>query len=113
MKGEKGTEVELTVLRGDEEEKKFTVIRDEVKITSVSGKFNKKTKIGYISVSSFLANTDEAFDEKLSEFEKKGMKGLIIDLRNNGGGAVDSAYNMANRVLEAGKIIFGYEYKSG
>ncbi len=113
MKGEKGSEVELTVLRGDEEEKKFTVIRDEVKITSVSGKFNKKTKIGYISVSSFLANTDEAFDEKLSEFEKKGMKGLIIDLRNNGGGAVDSAYNMANRVLEAGKIIFGYEYKSG
>lgn len=112
MKGEKGTEVEITVLR-NYNEIKYTVVRDEIALDSVKSDFNEKTKIGYLSVNSFLDNTDEAFDEKLSELEKKGMKGLIIDLRNNGGGLVDSSFNMANRILKAGKKVFGYEYKSG
>lgn len=112
MKGEKGTEVEITVLR-DDDEIKYTVVRDEINVESVKSDFNKKTKIGYLHISSFSDNTDEVFDEKISEFEKKGMKGLIIDLRNNGGGTVDSSYNMANRILKAGKKIYGFEYKNG
>lgn len=112
MKGEKGTSVELGILR-DGEDIKLNVMRDEIKMDSVVDNFNKKTKIGYLSVRSFLNNTDEAFDEKLTALEKKGMKGLIIDLRNNGGGTVDSAYNMANRILKSGKKIFSFEYKGG
>ena len=111
VKGEKGTKITLTILRG-KAKKKIEVERNEVIIPSVSSKNYKKDKIGYISVSSFLENTDEEFIAELDKLEAKGIEGLIIDLRDNGGGFVDTAYNMLNRILPLGKTVFSFEYES-
>ena len=112
VKGEKGSKITLTILRG-KSKKKIEVERNEVTIPSVFSKIYKKDKIGYIRVSSFLDKTDEEFDTSLNKLEKKGIKGLVVDLRGNGGGYVDTAYNMLNRILPSGKTAFSFEYGSG
>lgn len=111
VKGEKGTKIILTILRG-KAKKKIEVERNEVIIPSVSFKNYKKDRIGYISVSSFLEKTDEEFTSALDKLEAKGIEGLIIDLRYNGGGFVNTAYNMLNRILPSGKTVFSFEYES-
>ena len=111
VKGKKGTKITLTILR-EKSVKKIKVERNEVIIPSVSSKTYEKGKIGYISVSSFLNNTDEEFIAALDKLSAKGIEGLVIDLRNNGGGFVDTAYNMLNRILPSGKTVFSFEYES-
>lgn len=110
IKGEKGTKVRIAVKRG---KKKFSfdVERREVIVPSVSAKLFKKSDIGLLRVEEFLDNTDEEFSEKLDSLEKRQIKGLIIDLRNNGGGYVDTAYNMLDRILPNGKVLYSYRYK--
>ena len=112
VKGKKGTAITLTIVRNNET-KKIRVVRDEVIMPSVSSKTYEKGKIGYIRVSGFLDNTDEEFIRELNKFEKKGISGLIIDLRNNGGGYVDTAYNMLNRILPSGETVLSFEYANG
>lgn len=112
VKGEKGTKVKLTILRG-KSEKKIEVERNEVIIPSVSSKTYEKGKIGYLKVSGFLQKTDEEFIDALDKLEAKGIEGLIIDLRDNGGGFVDTAYNMLNRILPSGKVAFSFGYGNG
>lgn len=111
IKGEIDTKVKIDVRR-KKEKKSFMVSRGEVIIPSVTMKFYKKNKIGYLQVKEFLDNTDEEFIEKLALLEKKKMKGLIIDLRNNGGGYVDTAHNMLDRVLPDNKVVYSYKYKN-
>jgi len=107
VKGEKGTKIILTILRG-KTEKKIEVERNEVIIPSVSYKTYEKGKVGYIRVSGFLEKTDEEFAGALDKLEAKGIEGLIIDLRDNGGGFVDTAYNMLNRILPSDKEAFSF-----
>jgi len=112
VKGEKGTKIILTILRG-KTEKKIEVERNEVIIPSVSYKTYEKGKVGYIRVSGFLEKTDEEFAGALDKLEAKGIEGLIIDLRDNGGGFVDTAYNMLNRILPSDKEAFSFGYGNG
>ncbi len=112
VKGEKGTKVTLTILRG-KTKKKYKVERDEVVIPSVRTTLYEKNSIAHIQVSAFLENTDEEFAAELDKLNKKTVKGVVLDFRNNGGGYVDTAYNMLNRVLPSGKKIFSYEHRSG
>ena len=89
IKGEEGTEVTLTILRGTET-KEFKITREKIKVNPVEGKVIDNN-IGYIEFTSFDETTADDFKAKFEELNKQGIKSLIIDLRNNGGGIVDQA----------------------
>ena len=103
IKGEKGTEVKITVLR-DGEELELTATRDTIEVKTVSYEM-KENQIGYIKVSEFDTVTYDQFKEALDDLEKQGMQGLIVDLRNNPGGSLDTVTNMLRLLLPEGTIV--------
>ena len=112
FKGKKGSKVTLTVLRG-KTTKKIVVERNEVIIPTVSSKTYTNGRVGYIKVNAFLDNTGKEFVGALNKLVKKDIEGLVIDLRNNGGGYVGTAYDMLDRILPDNTDIFSFVYKSG
>ena len=94
------------------EEFEVSVEKSTISINSVSHEM-KDDKIGYISVSQFIENTDEQFIDAIDDLESQGMKGLIIDLRDNGGGLLDSCVNMASRIIPENDLIVYTQYKNG
>lgn len=106
IKGEQGTDVELTVLRGEEnEEITVTAVRDTIEVETVEYKM-LENQLGYISVSEFDAVTYEQYEAALGNLENQGMKGLIVDLRNNPGGSLDVVCNMLDLMLPEGMIVY-------
>lgn len=113
MKGEKGTKVQITVLRGElMEEVSFTVTRDEVEVPTVEYKM-LDDQIGYIYVLQFDKVTVDQFVGAIDDLEAQGMKGLVIDIRDNGGGLYTSCVNMLERLLPKDKLLVYTETKSG
>ena len=108
IKGEEGTEVTVTMLRG-EEEIDFTMERRVIEVPTVEHEM-LANGVGYIMVSEFDGVTDEQFHEALVDLQAQGMESLVIDLRNNGGGSVESVSNIADELLPEGPIVFT-EYK--
>lgn len=103
IKGEEGSNVKIEILRGTET-KTFELRRENIKVNPVEGKV-LENKIGYIEFSSFDDGTAEEFKKKYEELAKQGIKSLIIDLRNNGGGIVDEALEIADYILEKDDVI--------
>lgn len=105
IRGEIGTEVEITVLRGDNlEEYTATAIRAQIETHTVEYEM-KEGKIGYISVSNFEQVTTKQFEAALDDLNDQGMKGLIIDLRNNTGGLLDVVCDMVDLIMGEGTIV--------
>ena len=96
----------------EEKELEFLVDKANIVIQSVESEMKEGT-IGYISVSQFIENTDEQFIEAVDKLEKEGMTGLVLDLRDNGGGLVDSCVNMVSRIIPEGDLIVYTEDKNG
>ena len=106
IKGEKGTEVRLTVLRGDDmEEVTVTAVRNTVQVRTVKHEM-KSDGIGYVSVSEFDIVTYEQYKEALADLENQGMEGLIVDLRNNPGGNLDTVCDILDLMLPEGLIVY-------
>ena len=103
IKGEEGTTVTIEVLRGTET-KKYELKREKVKVNQVEGKV-LSNNIGYINFTSFDETTADDFKAKFEELNKQGIKSLIIDLRNNGGGIVDQALQIADYVADKDSIL--------
>ena len=103
IKGEKGTSVVLHVLR-DGKEVEVTAVRDKIEVQTVAYEM-KEDQIGYIAVSEFDSVTYHQFETALEELEKQGMKGLVIDLRNNPGGNFDTVTDMLKLLLPEGVIV--------
>ena len=103
IKGEEGTSVKLEVLRGNET-KTFDLKRESIKVNPVEGKV-LNNNIGYIEFSSFDEGTGKDFKAKYEELKKQGIKSLIIDLRNNGGGIVDEALEIADYIADKGSVL--------
>lgn len=113
MKGESGTKVTLEVVRdGEKDPLSFEVTRAKVEVPSIEYKMLDDS-IGYIAVSGFEENTNKQFRVALDELEEKGMEGLVIDLRDNGGGLVDTVVDMLERLLPEGKMIVYTKDKNG
>lgn len=110
IKGEQGSEVKLTLVR-DKKKVEATVIRDEIVEDTVSSEM-LDNKIGYIQVTSFEQVTAEQFRAAIKKLENQGEEGLIIDLRNNGGGLLDTAVDMLDRMLPEGLVVYSKD-KSG
>lgn len=101
--GELGTTVNVTVLRGDRLID-LVATRVEVRQSTVTGGV-LEGNIGYMNLSTFGDNTYEEFKFLLEDFRIKGVKNIILDLRNNGGGRVDTAVAIAKLIVPKGKII--------
>ena len=106
IRGREGTEVTIKVLRRSTgETMEFTMERAKVVLESVSSRMMEE-KIGYISISGFKENTYTQFKEALDELQKEGMKGLILDLRDNPGGLVRSVYEIGEELLPEGTMVY-------
>ena len=103
IKGETGTTVKLQIQRKDET-LDIELTRENIKVNPVEGEV-LENNIGYIEFSSFDDGTAEEFKTKFVELQGKGIKSLIIDLRNNGGGIVDEALEIANYILDKDSVI--------
>ena len=103
VKGEKGTEVTLYVER-DGEQLELTAVRDTIEMQTVEYEM-KEDQIGYIAVSEFDEVTYDQFKEALDDLENQGMEGLVIDLRNNPGGNLDTVTDMLRLLLPEGTIV--------
>ncbi|OQB13612.1 MAG: Carboxy-terminal processing protease CtpA precursor [Firmicutes bacterium ADurb.Bin193] len=105
MKGEKGTDVVLTVLKAEGGETiDIKVTRDEIHIPSMDA--NMDGDIGHLSLYTFDPETGDEFKENLNFLVESGAKGIVLDLRDNGGGIVSSVVSVANSLLNKGDLIF-------
>ena len=106
LRGEKGSEVKLTIVRrGVNEPLFFTVKRDKIPILSLDAAYMIQPRTGYIRINRFGATTAEEFLKALKELQKKGMKDLILDLQGNGGGYLNAAIDLANEFLQQKDLI--------
>lgn len=107
VKGKKGTTVQLTIKRG-EEEFTTTVKRDVVDIESVTTNLytENNKRIGYIKISIFAKNTYEQFRKKLLALEELGFDELLIDVRNNTGGYLTTVTDIISMFTEKGSVIY-------
>lgn len=109
IRGDSGTTVDVTYVR-DGKENTITLKRTKITTVSVESEILKEN-IGLITISSFDMNTAKDFEAALEEMEKKDVKGLIIDLRNNGGGIVDSSTKIADMLLDEGTVMYTEDRK--
>lgn len=113
IRGKKGTEVRLTLKRG-EETFELNLTRDTIPIETVKGELDKKdSSIGSIKITSFGENTYKELQDTIKSLRKKGAKSFVIDLRQNPGGLLDQVEKMASMFLEDGKTIVKFEDKNG
>ena len=111
IKGEAGTKVKLEVQRG-EEKLTFEITRESIKLHYIETEV-LEDNIGYISITSFDEGTANEFKTKLEDLISKNVKSLIIDLRNNSGGIVQEATQMADYLLDKDKTIIITKDKDG
>lgn len=105
IKGEEGTTVDITVLRGSEYESiTYTVTRASIEYPSVTYEM-LEDQVGYIYVSEFSTSTLEQFEDAKTDLESQGMERLIIDLRSNPGGNLDTVCSMLELLLPEGVIV--------
>lgn len=106
LKGPRGTSVKIGVLRKFKNEKiYFTIKRDKIPIYSVDAAYMLTPQIGYIKINKFAKNTYFEFLDAAEKLKNKGMKKMIIDLRNNGGGVMNAAIEIADEFLDNKKMI--------
>lgn len=108
MRGEPGSKVVLTIVReGEVKPLKVTVVRDEIRITSVRSRL-LEPDYGYVRITQFQSPTPDNLTRKLAQLEKDNkapLKGLVLDLRNNPGGALDAAIGVSDAFLTEGLIV--------
>lgn len=118
--GEPGSTVEITILR-DGEQKEYDVRRDIVEIPDLESRM-LDDNIGYIWLYSFDSNAAKNFEAALEDLQNQGMKGLVLDLRGNGGGLLEVCRDIADILLPEGLVVYSedrngnrteYESKAG
>ena len=118
LRGKKGTKVTITVVhQGESKPVDMTITRDVIPLISVRGyrrsngngewdyMVDEENKIGYIRLTAFQKNTLADLDKAYHELEKKGMKGLVLDLRFNPGGLLSTAIQVSDRFIDKGVIV--------
>lgn len=106
LRGPKGSKVRLGVVRrGVNDRLYFNVIRDKIPLNTVDASYLIRPQVGYIRLSSFGINSAKEIDEAIDSLKNLGMKNLILDLEDNGGGLLSAAAAIADEFLNAGDMI--------
>ena len=106
LRGPRGTTVKLGIVRrGIEEVLYFTVKRDKIPVKSIDAVYMIRPKVGYIRIGNFGSKTYREFMEGIKLLKKQGMKDLILDLQDNGGGYLDAAVEISNEFLGKDELI--------
>jgi len=109
MRGKPGTKIDLSVMReGEDEPLKFTLERAIIKVESVKS-YLLEPSFGYVRVSTFQSKTEKHLKQGIKQLVKKNgapLKGLILDLRNNPGGVLNSAADVSDLFIEQGKLVY-------
>jgi carboxyl-terminal processing protease len=114
LKGEEGSSVLLTIYRKSSNKKlKIPVVRDVVPIKSVDTYLKLNATTGYIKINRFAENTYDEFLLGLQQLKKQGMNTLVIDLRDNGGGYLEKAVEIADELLKDKELIVFTKNKRG
>lgn len=103
LRGPKGTKVDVMILRG-KEQIPFRITRDDIPIYSVDASYMVDEETGYIRLNKFSADTPAEMRKSLSELKKQGMKNLVLDLTDNGGGYLQAAVDVLGELLEPGAL---------
>lgn len=101
----------ILVVERDDEKLTFNLNTEELNVPNVESKIINSTKIGYVKAKVFTNNLTDVFKDSLNSLEEQGMESLIIDLRDNTGGYLEQAYNVASLFLKKGKIIYSLKDK--
>jgi carboxyl-terminal processing protease len=104
LKGPRGSEVKVTILRG-KQTLDYNIVRDKIPQFSIDVSYMVDSEIGYIKLNRFSATTYEEFSKALTKLKDQGMKKLILDLQGNGGGYMSMAIDLADEFLSEGKKI--------
>ncbi len=106
LRGKKGTTVNVSIYRsGRSELIEYAIVRDKIPINSIDASFMLPEHTGYIKLNRFSKTTMEEFHSSMQKLKEHGMQNLILDLRSNSGGYLNTAVELADEFLEAGKLI--------
>ncbi len=106
IKGEEGTKAEITIIReGETDPIEYSITRRMIEVPTIEYEM-LDNKIGYIYVSEFDEVTAEQFRKAIDDLDSQGQVGLIVDIRDNPGGLLDTVVNMLDRMLPEGLIVY-------
>lgn len=123
IRGPRGTKVTLKVRHTNGQEQTYVIVRDEIKVDSVTttppggtlrdGAGNVITDIGYIHIREFTETTPDEVHKALQDIIKSGKRGVILDLRNNPGGLLDATVSVASEFVDGGKLLLTEKERDG
>ena len=114
LKGPKGTTVQITIERpGVPEPIEMTVERDEIPMYTIEFAFYLPNEIGYVKIKKFSETTGEELNDALKRLDESKLQALILDLRNNPGGALNQAIQVADRFLSKGQLVVRTRMRKG
>lgn len=106
LRGKKGTTVNVSVFRsGRKDLIDYAIVRDKIPINSIDATFMLPGKTGYIKLNRFSKTSMEEYHQSMAQLKAEGMQNLILDLRGNSGGFLNTAVELSDEFLEAGKLI--------
>jgi carboxyl-terminal processing protease len=110
LRGPKGTTVHVSISReGSDGALEFEITRDEISRRSVDQAFMMRPSVGYLHIGSFSETTNDELTEALNMFERNGLRGMVLDLRNNPGGLLQEAVDVSDHFLDKNQLIV-YHY---
>lgn len=104
IRGKKGTKVTLTIIRGTTQAREITITREVITVPSVNWSM-KPGNIGYINITTFGNDTSQKIVEAANDLKKQGAQKIILDLRNDPGGYLDSAVVVVSQFVPEGKLV--------
>lgn len=114
LRGEKGTEVNLSVQGPHETEARdVSIVRDDITVPNVKGVRLIRDRVGYIRITHFAAPTGELLQQALEELTEEGMEALVLDLRSNPGGLLKAAIDVTQKFLPGGEVIVSTRGRPG
>ena len=106
LRGKKGTKVTVSVKRGKNPELlDYEIVRDKIPLNSINAAFMIDKKVGYIKLDRFAQESTKEFTSAMEKLQAQGMKSLILDLRSNTGGYLNTAIELVDQFLKAGQLI--------
>ena len=106
LRGKKGTKVTVSVKRGNDPElMDFEIIRDKIPLNSINAAFIMGKNVGYIKLDRFAQESAKEFQTALEKLQAQGLKSLILDLRSNSGGYLNTAIDLVDQFFKANHLI--------